>query len=113
MTKKQETVTEKMDRMRAISNKGKPQEPEDYRKVSDEEFTDSHDALTKAYLDYFDAYFLYLKQDSVRTYYACQKRLKHLTATAKLLQLDCQDNFYKNRLRPGVRKQRKKNGKHE
>lgn len=104
-----ETTEEKMARMRANATPQKPMKEDEYRTVSTEEFTDSHDALVKAYLKYFDAYFLYLKRDSIRSYYDFQKELRNLIDQAKLVQKDCQDHFYADRLRPGVRKQRKKN----
>jgi len=84
-----------------------PKQQEEYRTVSDEDFTDSHDALAKAYLAYFDAYFLYIKKGSIRSYYECQKQLRTVIEQAKIVQKDCQDNFYKDRKRPGVYKQRK------
>jgi|AntRauTorcE11898_2_1112593.scaffolds.fasta_scaffold00304_10 hypothetical protein len=106
-----ESMDEKMARMRAAAYHPPPKEPEEYRVVSDEEFTDAHDAFAKAYLEYFDAYFLYLERDSYRTYYSYQKKLREVIELAKLVQLDAQDNFYKERLRPGVRLQRGKNAK--
>jgi len=107
----QETVNEKMARMRAArkDENNKPIPEDEYRSVSDEEFHDSRDKLAEAYLEYFDAYFIYLEKDSYRTYFKFQKKLRHLIDMAKLVQLDCQDNFYNERLRPGIRKQRKRN----
>ena len=110
---KKETVEEKMARMRAKATPSQPKAEDEYRVVSDKEFTDSHDALTKAYLKYFDAYFLYLERDSIRSYYSYQKQLREVIELAKILQKDSQDNFYEERTRPGVRRQRKKNAQQE
>ncbi|SRR6056297_3008227 len=108
---KKESVEEKMARMRAVRSPQKPKEDHEHRKVTDEEFEDTHDQLVKAYLEYFKTYFRYLEQDSYRTYYAHQKSIRRLLDLTKLIQKDSQDHFYRKRERPGSKVRKRKNKK--
>lgn len=72
------------------------------REPSDE----THDKFVKAYLEYFKTYDQWKERPSVRRYFAHQKRVKVMMKLAKLMNKQLQDEFYRNRERPGVKLKR-------